>query len=164
MSESFARPGSGRHGARTTLAGEVRQRRWYRKTLLFAGLGLVGVLLLVAAGLLARRAFPAPMITVHGTEQVAVNSYDGMSTTGAFPDITGGTPVTVVNGSGVVIARGALAASDPSSWGSQDAVYAFTVSVPAGESRYGIQIGRNRGTAWFSESRMHAGPALFLSG
>lgn len=163
MSESIARPGSGRHGTRTTLAGGLRQRRWHRKPLLFAGLGLAGVLL-VAAGLLARGAFPAPMITVHGTEQLTVSSLDGMSVTGAFRDITGGTPVTVVNGSGAVIARGALAASDPSSWGSQDAVYAFTVSVPAGESRYGIQIGRDRGTVWFSESQMRAGPALFLSG
>jgi hypothetical protein len=163
MSVPIARPGSGRHGARTTLAGGLRQRRWHRKLLLFAGLGLAGVLI-GAAGLLARGAFPAPMITVHGTEQVVVTSFDGMSITGAFPDITGGTPVIVVNGSGAVIARGALAASDPSSWGPQDAVYAFSVSVPGGESRYGIQIGRNRGTAWFSQRQMRAGPALFLSG
>jgi hypothetical protein len=101
---------------------------------------------------------------VHGTEQVVVNSFDGMSTSGAFPDITGGSPVTVVDTSGEVIGTGVLAPSDPTSWGAQDAVYSFTLAVPVGEPRYGIEVGHNRGTAWFSEAQMRTGPALSVSG
>ncbi len=73
-------------------------------------------------------------------------------------------PVTVVDDSGAVIGTGTLAASDPSSWGPQDAVYAFVVTVPAGQPRYGIEIGRNRGTEWFTEGQMRKGPSLSLSG
>ena len=39
----------------------------------------------------------------------------------------------------------------------------FTVSdLPAGQQRYGISIGQNRGTIWFSEKQMRSGPGLSL--
>lgn len=152
---------AGRHGTRTSLAAGMRQRS--RTPVILAGTGLA-VLVIAAAALAAGGVFRQRTMTVHGTEQVVVGSFDGMSTASAFPDIGGGAPVTVVGPSGTVIGTGVLSASDPSSWGAQDAVYSFTVTVPAGEPRYGIQIGRDRGTVWFTAGQMRAGPALSVSG
>lgn len=40
--------------------------------------------------------------------------------------------------------------------------FSFTVSVPGGLPRYGIQVGQNWGTVWESASEMQKGPALTL--
>jgi hypothetical protein len=40
-------------------------------------------------------------------------------------------------------------------WGQ---VYNFTVTAPAGEPRYGIQVGHDRGRAWFTGQQMRQGP------
>lgn len=138
------------------------RKPWHRRPVLLAGLGVAAVAVSLAA-LFAAGVFTQQMMTVHGTEQVVVNAATGMSAAAAFPDITTGTPVTVVNPAGHVIGTGALSASDPSSWGQQNAVFSFTVAVPAGESRYGVEIGRNRGTNWFSPAQMRKGPAIFVS-
>ena len=165
MSEPHRQP---RHGSRHVRAAEAappRERRpLLRRPAALTALGVAVAALAAAAGLYASGAFRTQVLTVHGTEQLVVNSFDGMSTESAFPDITAGSPVTVVDDSGAVIGTGTLAASDPSSWGPQDAVYAFVVSVPAGQPRYGIEIGRNRGTEWFTEDQMRKGPSLSLSG
>lgn len=150
-----------RHHARVSQS--ARRRARLRKAGFCTGAGLLAVAG-AAGGLAAAGVFSRQMLTVHGTEQVVVNSFDGMSTETAFPDITGGARVTVVGVSGAVIGTGSLSASDPSSWGPQDAVYSFTVTVPEGEPRYGIEIGRNRGTAWFTGAQMRSGPALSLTG
>lgn len=167
MSEPYPHTDHGRHEALPPpLAAGRRPRRRWRKPVLLAGLGLVAVGLaaaaLLASGALSR-VFAHQMITVHGTEHLVVNSKGG-STQSAFPDITAGSRVTVVDSSGTVIGTGTLAPSDPDSWGAGDAVYAFTVTVPAGERRYGIQIGRSRGTSWLTQGEMRAGPALSVSG
>jgi len=39
--------------------------------------------------------------------------------------------------------------------------YTFTVTVPAGESRYGIEVS-HRGTIWFTPQQMQKGPGLSL--
>jgi hypothetical protein len=134
-----------------------------RRTILFVAVGIGGAVVTVMS-LLAAGVFSQGSMTVHGTEQVLVNSFDGMDISTAFPDITAGSPVTVVDPSGTVIGNSYLVASDPTSWGPQDAVYSFTVTVPDGQSRYGVEIGRNRGTAWFNAQQMRAGPALSVSG
>jgi hypothetical protein len=134
-----------------------------RRTILFVAVGIGGAIVTVIS-LLAAGMFSQGSMTVHGTEQVLVNSFDGMDISTAFPDITAGSAVTVVDQSGKVIGNSYLVASDPTSWGPQDAVYSFTVTVPAGESRYGVEIGRNRGTAWFNTQQMRADPALSVSG
>ena len=138
------------------------RKPWYRRPVLLAGLG-VAALAVILGALFAAGVFTRQLMTVHGTEQVVVNSWTGMTTSAAFPDITAGSPVTVVNPAGQMIGTGVLAASDPSSWGPQDSVFSFTVTVPAGEARYGIEIGRNRGTNWFSPTQMRKGPAVFVS-
>jgi hypothetical protein len=134
-----------------------------RRTVILVAVGVGGVIVTLIS-LLAAGVFSQGSMTVHGTEQVLVNSFDGMDISTAFPDITAGSEVTVVDPSGKVIGSSYLVASDPTSWGPQDAVYSFTVTVPDGESRYGIEIGHNRGTAWFSARQMRAGPALSVSG
>ena len=165
MSEPYRQPRHGRSHARTEAAGVARQRRpLLRRPAALAALGVTAAAVVTGAALYASGTFRTQMLTVHGTEQVLVNSFDGMSTDSAFPDITAGSRVTVVNGSGTVIGTGTLAASDPTSWGPQDAVYAFAVTVPAGQPRYGIEIGRNRGTQWFTEAQMRRGPSLSVSG
>ncbi len=164
MSEPYPQPRHGRRHARPADPRAARGRRPLpRRPAFIAALGVTAALV-TGAALDASGVFSQRMLAVHGTEQVVVTSFDGMSTSGAFPDITAGSPVTVVDTSGHVLGTGTLAASDPSSWGSQDAVYSFIVTVPAGEPRYGIEIGRNRGTEWFSEAQMRSGPSLSVSG
>ena len=164
MSEPYPQPRHGSRHARLADPGAARERRpLLRRPAIVAALG-VAAALVAAAALYASGVFGGQMLTVRGTEQVVVNSFDGMSTDGAFPDITAGSAVTVVDTSGRILGLGTLAASDPSSWGLQDAVYSFIVTVPAGEPRYGIEIGRNRGTAWFSEAQLRKGPSLSVSG
>ncbi len=166
MDEPGSQPGRGRHQARAPRvprAAARQGRRWLRR-LAIGGVAGLAVVLITVAALFAAGTFRQTMITVHGTEQVVVTSFDGMSITAAFPDITGGSRVTVVDPAGEVIGTGLLSPSDPSSWGPQDAVYAFTVTVPAGEPSYGIEVGRNRGTVWFTEAQLRQGPALSLTG
>ncbi len=166
MSEPHRQPRHGsRHARPADAAGPPRERRPLpRRPAVLTALGVVVAALVAVAALYASGVFRTEMLTVRGTEQVVVNSFDGMSTGSAFPDITAGSAVRVVDSSGTVIGAGTLAASDPSSWGPQDAVYAFVVTVPAGQPRYGIEIGRNRGTEWFTEDQMRKGPSLSVSG
>jgi hypothetical protein len=42
------------------------------------------------------------------------------------------------------------------------AEYDFTATVPAGLARYGILVGQNRGTTWFTEQQMRHDPVLTL--
>ena len=164
MREPDPRAGAGRHGTRTSIAAGIRWPRLRSRRLLIIAGSVLAAAAVAAAVLLRTGTFRHQLMTVHGTEQVVVSSFDGLSTVSAFPDITGGAPVTVVSPSGKVIGTGMLSPSDPASWGAQDSVYAFTVTVPADEPRYGIQIGRNRGTVWFTAQQMKAGPALSVSG
>ena len=165
MSEPHRQPRHGSRHARAAEAAPPRERRpLLRRPVALAALGVAVAALVTGAALYASGVFRTQMLTVRGTEQVVVNSFDGMSTDSAFPDITAGSAVTVVDDSGSVIGTGTLTASDPSSWGPQDAVYAFVVTVPAGQPRYGIEIGRNRGTEWFTEDQMRSGPSLSVSG
>lgn len=156
---AHSRPG--RHGMRAAPA----PRRGIRlRTPAVVTAGALAAAGLAVAALAGAGIFRHGTIVVHGTEQLVVTSYDGMSTEQAFPDITGGTPVTVVNPAGAEVGSALLSPSDPTSWGPQDAVYAFVVTVPAGEQKYGIQIGRDRGTVWFTPAQMLRGPAVTLTG
>jgi len=144
-------------------APQPSPRPWQRKPVIAAA-AAVGAVLIIVVVLLAIGVFGGGTMTVHGTEQVSANPFNGMNATDAYPDITAGAQVTVVDPSGKVIGTGSLAEADPSAWDLYDAVYSFTVTVPAGESRYGIEIGQNRGTVWFTPQQMASGPGLSLSG
>jgi hypothetical protein len=109
--------------------------------------------------------------TAHGTEQVCAPITGGENAANAYPDISAGAQVTVVSSSHAVIGTGTLAtaplpASDTTIGGTDMAqffgAYKFTVRVPAGKARYGIEIGQNRGTIWASESQMRRGPGVSL--
>lgn len=105
-------------------------------------------------------------ITAHGTEDVTVSPGSGMTVQDAFPDVTNGSQVTVVDPSGKVIGTGTLsyAKGDTGAAIQWAMAYDFTVTVPGGETRYGIQIGHDRGTVWFTPAQMTKGPALQLTG
>ena len=120
---------------------------------------------LVAAALLAA-ACGGGQLTVHGAEDVSVSPGSGMTVQQAFPDITSGSQVTVVDPSGKVIGTGTLAYAkgDATAALQWEMAYVFTVTVPAGEARYGIQVGHGRGTVWFTPQQMAKGPALSLAG
>jgi hypothetical protein len=36
--------------------------------------------------------------------------------------------------------------------------FAFTATVPSGEQRYGIELGHDQGTVWFTQAEMRKGP------
>jgi hypothetical protein len=147
-----------------------------RKTLLAAGAALaLGIALAVTECGGGDGSF-----TAHGTDTVMVNPLNGQNVQEAYPDMTAGAQVTVTDSSGKVIGTGTLA-SDPGAtlrsarmlaagipgtsagtylgW---VAVYSFTVTVPGGQPRYGIEIGHNRGTVWFTPAQMQKGPGLSL--
>ncbi len=149
----------GRHGTWAPLAAARRPRR--RKPLLLAGAGF-GAVVLAATALLASGVLNPPTMTVHGFDHLWIRNPAKVTIQSAYPDIATGSPVTVISPSGAVLGTGVLIAADPGSWGIQDAVYAFTITVPAGEPRYGIKIGGNGGTAWFSGAQMRAGPDISL--
>jgi hypothetical protein len=103
--------------------------------------------------------------TAHGIEAVCSANYDPLDAAGTtaadeYPDITDGSQVTVTDSASHVIGTGTLSLASGSSPAEGD--YTFSVRVPAGQPRYGISIGHDRGTLWFSENKMRAGAALSL--
>lgn len=119
---------------------------------------IVGVLLVAGV-------FGQGQMTVHGTMQVAGNVLDSSQN---YPDISDGTQVLVLDPSGKVIATGKLSFDAKATrifaklgaFGAET-VYDFTVTVPTGESRYGIEVS-HRGTIWFTPQQMQKGPGLSL--
>jgi hypothetical protein len=121
------------------------------KTGLF--LAAVTVVLLTAVGCSSS---PAP-INAHGTVTVDYTSSD---------DLSDGSQVVIVNSAGTVVGNGTLALkhSGPGMLGiGEEDVFSFTVAVPGGLPRYGIQVGgTSHGTVWDSAAQMKSGPALSL--
>jgi hypothetical protein len=112
--------------------------------------------------------------TVRG-HQVVLIIPDAEDVSTTFPDILDGTVVVVQDGKGHRIGSGVLDYnhkasgadyvrfnSDPENGGNFVAVFDFTVRVPVGLSRYGIEVGSGHGVAWFSADQMSAGPVLTL--
>lgn len=102
-------------------------------------------------------------ITAHGT--VAVD-YTGTETGGPGDDLSGGDQVVIVNSAGAVVGTTTLSLqkSGPGldDFGDED-VFSFTVTVPGGLARYGIQVnGTRHGTLWDSAAQMKSGPALSI--
>jgi hypothetical protein len=97
---------------------------------------------------------PAP-ITAHGTVTVDYTSSD---------DLSDGSQVVIVNSAGTVVGNGTLALkhSGPGLDGlDEEDVFGFTVTVPGGLPRYGIQVnGTRHGTLWDSASQMKSGPGV----
>lgn len=125
---------------------------------------------LAAALATACSSSPAP-ITAHGLTE---------DCTGTFGD---GTPVAITNSSGTVVADATLTtdgspaalamvkqyddlnalASALNGGATGMSAYNWTVTVPAGQARYGVTVGSaTKGTIWFSEQQMRSGPATSL--
>jgi hypothetical protein len=126
-------------------------------------LAALGVLIIVlAAVVIIVKVTSGPgTITAHGTLEVAVSMLDGDTPSEAYPDISDGGQVTVIDSDHNVIGTGTL--SETGTGGLDNDYYTFTSKVPGGEQRYGIQIGNNRGVVWFSQQQMHQGPQLCLA-
>lgn len=141
----------------------MRNRTFYG---IHAALAAVSLAFIAACG-------GAGSFTAHGGETVCIDA----------ADVTTGTQVTVVDSNSHVIGTGTL--TDDNSAAAQKAitaydteqlslgvfgqatgsgmgVYTFTATVPSGETRYGVNIGQNRGTLWFSENQMKSGPQISL--
>jgi hypothetical protein len=120
---------------------------------------------LVLIPLAACSSSPAP-ITVNGTVQVSINEADNIGNPGSAvnPFGNGGT-VTVVSGAGKTLAEGPVT---PSKNAGEDegstAVlnYQFSLSVPGGQPRYGLELSGVTGIAWETPAQMKH-PALSVN-
>lgn len=113
----------------------------------------------LAAALLGACSSAPATVTSHGTVTVDYSP-------GGSDDLSDGSQVVVVNSSGTVIGNGTLtlkhSGAGPFNIGMEDN-FTFTVTVPAGLPRYGIQVGgTSHGTLWQSPAQMKAGPGLAL--
>jgi len=79
-----------------------------------------------------------------------------------YPDIADGGQVTVVNSQQQVIGDGTLSAGAYSTGLLTAQYYNWKAAVPGGLPRYGVEVGTNRGTVWFSQQQMKAGPSTGL--
>lgn len=141
---------------------QIRRPNLSRRSLLIAAVAIVAI----GGGLIFGLTSGPGSITAHGTEMVCGNLLQG-TTPSDYADITDGTQVVVTDPSGKVIGNGALTSAPPVSASAggltlTDYLYNFTVTVPGGEARYGISIGQNRGTVWFTPDQMAKGPGVSL--
>ena len=131
--------------ARTAL--KMLWQAWSMRTKVIAASAMAIAVIVVV--LLVTGVFGQGQMTVHGTMEVAGNVLNSSQN---YPDISDGTQVVVLDPSGKVIATGKLtfdakATHVFASLGAfgAETVYDFTVTVPTGESRYGIEVS-HRGT------------------
>ena len=141
-------------------AGSPERISWPRRhkiTTAISALGAVAALLATAI-LLTHQG----QIAVRGDMEVLESCFSASTD---YPDIATGSQVVITDASGKVLAVTALGGmkniSMPLSGGACD--YPFAVTVPSGQSRYGVTIGHNRGTVWFTPAQMKDGPALELN-
>lgn len=103
-----------------------------------------------------------PDMTVHGTLEVAVQSYDEFRAN--YPAATNGNAqVTITDPSGKVIA--VTTANDGNanqSSQSETLTWGWTAKVPEGLSFYGISAQEGSGTLHFTQAQMQKGPGLCI--
>ena len=127
---------------------------------------LIAVIVVVNAG-------SAPAFTGHGTLTISQSTLDsgGLSLSEAYPDITDGAQVEVVNPAGAVVGVGTLNQADvPAGQVAIDSLtyshseyFTFTVrNLPPGLARYGIKVGHDRGTLWESAPHLKTGVDMTL--
>ncbi|HMG61390.1 MAG TPA: hypothetical protein VK599_00435 [Streptosporangiaceae bacterium] len=120
-----------------------------------AGAALTAMALLAAAGCSSAPA----AIAAHGTVAVDYTAAGG-------DNLSDGSQVVIVNSAGTVVGNGTLAighaGAAPFNLGMEDD-FTFTVTVPGGLPRYGIQVGgAGHGTVWETAAQMKAGPGLSI--
>jgi hypothetical protein len=143
----------------------------WRRPVVWVVAGVLGVAAI--AGIVFAVTSGPGSFTAHGTEEVCVDA----------PDITDDTQVTVLDSAGHVLGTGSLAEDNSpeatklitqydalqvslGSFGNSGpgmSIYTFTVTgLPGGQARYGIAVGQNRGTVYFTEQQMRSGPGVNL--
>jgi hypothetical protein len=120
--------------------------------------GIVAAVVLAVVAVVALTAGSSAPIAAHGTVATTTGLLSGDTPEEAFPDIATGGQVVVVNSAGTVIGTGTLGQAEVANAGEVD--YRWSVRVPAGLPRYGVRIGRDRGTVYYSAAQMASGPAL----
>jgi hypothetical protein len=118
--------------------------------------------LLAAPFLVTACSSPPQYMTVNGTVEVAVQSFDEFA---QYPQINDDdAQVTITDPSGKVIAvttaNNGNVNQGPSAIGDETETVGFTVKVPKGLSFYGISVSGISGTVHFTQAQMQAGPAL----
>lgn len=108
---------------------------------------------------------PTPTnFTIVGTLEISVDGFDategGPCVQDKFPDITGGSPITVTGADGTVVALGALGAGRAGETVIEDVAVtcAFAMSVgevPEGDRFYGIEVAR-RGVVRFARADLES--------
>lgn len=128
------------------------------------GIAAAGITVVFIIGHLIGAAAGPGQETVHGAMQVQESCEEaGID----YPDIDQGTQVVVTDDTGKVLGSGALGEMKVDDSGvdfdgyGQTCDSSFSVQVPAGQARYGVEVGR-RGTVWFTGDQMQRGPVLTL--
>lgn len=102
--------------------------------------------------------------TACGFVQITTPALSGQTPQQAFPDVAAGDQVSVVDSRGTVVGSGILTQGMSSAGLVNSEFLNFTLSVPVNLARYGIRVGSDRGTAWFTQQQMRAGPELEMDG
>lgn len=146
----------------TALLWERSDRKMTRKTkIAFAAVIAVLAIGGAAAGFAVAGTGTARPLTVYGSMTI---DYESCSSAAAdYPDIGDGTQVVITDPAGTVVATSALGTGGPVPGPMGGCNYPFTAAVVAGQPRYGVTIGRDRGTVWFTAAQMRRGPDLILS-
>lgn len=117
------------------------------------------VLAALAAGCSSGSSTPSSM-TVHGRAKVCQGGADNTG-------LTAGSQVAVVSPAGTVVGNSSLVeeANPPASdTAALIGDYTFTLTVPGGQPRYGVEVGAGAPPVWFSAAEMKSGPVVAVSG
>jgi hypothetical protein len=141
-------------------SGEGTMRRQGSKSVMRSA-GILAISALAVAALSACSSAPAEM-TVHGTVEIAVQTFDEFSQYSQVTDDDAQVTVTDPSGKviGVTTANNGDVNQGPSVAGDLTETVGFTVKVPEGESFYGVSVSGIPGTIHFTQQQMQAGPAV----
>lgn len=140
--------------------------RWSTRTRVLAGVGVAAAIVLIGVAAHAMAA-PKPInITgtftltdtpVFGLDSSIDTTSDGCEGTGGYNDLHQGTPVTVTDQTGAIVALGSLTSGVPSG---DSCMFVFGVSnVPAGKGFYGVAVS-HRGSVQYTEQQLRDGVSL----
>lgn len=126
---------------------------------LLATVAIIGV---CGYGAIACSSSPPPPIVSHGTIQVSIDEGQNISDPGSATDpFENGAVIQVINPKGQTLAAAPINVGTGSTTEGSTALvnYVFTVTVPSGQSSYGLRVPGVQGITWETAAEMKA-PAL----